>query len=98
MQAAEPVCLTCSTRTGRLLESADMAALLREMGSSCRTPAAVRDRVRRGVMNPRWVTVRGGYLWTRSDAQEELAIERQRMREPHLRLVPRRPRQMVLRW
>ncbi len=64
-------------------ESHDVAlafASMRPLASRCTTPAAVRVRVKVGVMHPDAYTARGGALWTAEGLQRELAAERSRQR------------------
>ena len=58
-----------------LYEAADLADAFRRIGSTCRTPAAVRARVRTGYMHPDDHTPRGGGLWTADGLQRELLRE-----------------------
>jgi len=58
-----------------LYEAADVADAFRTIGSKCRTPAAVRARVRTGYMVPDEHTPRGTSLWTSDGMQRELLRE-----------------------
>ena len=58
-----------------LYEAADVADAFRSIGSKCRTPAAVRARVRTGYMVPDEHTPRGTSLWTSDGMQRELLRE-----------------------
>jgi hypothetical protein len=58
-----------------MFEAADLADAFRRLGSTCRTPAAIRARVRVGYMSPDDHTPRGGALWTADGLQRELLHE-----------------------
>jgi hypothetical protein len=58
-----------------LYEAADLAAAFRPLGSTCRTPAAVRARVRARYMVPDDYTPRGVALWTEDGLRREVQHE-----------------------
>lgn len=61
-------------------EASDVAEALAGIGSRCRTAAAVRARVRVGLMSPDDRTPRGS-LWSPEALERELEVERWAMRE-----------------
>ena len=62
-----------------LFEPHDMAKMMEDAGSSCRTPGAVNARVRTGYMVPDYRTKRGVSCWTLDGAMREVRSERWRM-------------------
>lgn len=77
------------------LEAADLAVMLREAGSTCRTSAAVRAGVREGRLHPTARTVRGSHLWSWDGAIADVVRDDARRR---LRVVAYQiPRQLELR-
>jgi hypothetical protein len=74
-----------------LYEAADLADAFRRLGSTCRTPAAVRARVRSRDMSPDDHTPRGVALWTSDGVGRELLREARLLlfgdtsRRPHRR-------------
>ena len=63
-----------------LYEAADLALAFARLGSTCRTPAAIRARVRTGYMVPDDHTPRGCGLWTSDGLQRELLTEARLLR------------------
>jgi hypothetical protein len=95
-------CASCPKKCylEELYESKDVALQFAAIGSTCTTPAAIRNREREGQMSPSFRTVRGGRLWTHEALCEELKREKDRMRRGLFRIVPKpppEPRQLTLR-
>lgn len=83
VEALRPANDACVRREGScqmLFEASDVAEAMTSIGSPCRTPAAVRARVRVGLMQPDERTPRGS-LWSATALEQELARERWAMRQ-----------------